>query len=66
MVQIIVRKGKVFKESYLTPGGIERAEKDGVSRSAMMQEINHLTDKGVSVDARRDIVTSFVDREKGK
>lgn len=66
MVYIISRKGKKFTENYLTPGGIERAERDGISKSEMMQEINHLTDKGVDVDTRRDIVTSFVDREKSK
>lgn len=66
MVYIIVKKGRRFKESYLRPGGIEAAEKDGISKSAMMTEINHMTDRGVSYDQRRDIVTSFVDREKGK
>ncbi len=66
MVYIINRKRKHFTEKYLFPGGIEAAEKDGISRSEMMQEINHLTDKGVSVDNRRDIVTEFIDREKGK
>lgn len=66
MVHIIVKKGKKFSEKYIRPGGIEAAEKDGVSKSEMMTEINHLTDKGVTVDQRRDIVTSFVDREKGR
>jgi predicted transcriptional regulator len=66
MVYIITRKGKKFSEKYLWPGGIEAAEKDGISKSTMMTEINHLTDKGVSIDQRRDIVNNFVDREKGK
>lgn len=66
MVYIISRKGKKFKESYLTPGGIEKAERDGISKSEMMTEINHLTDRGISIDHRRDIVSSFVDREKEK
>lgn len=66
MVYIIVKKGKRFTEKYLKPGGIEAAERDGVSRSTMMTEINHLTDRGMSYDERRDIVTSFVDREKSK
>jgi len=66
MVYIITKKGKRFKENYLKPGGIIEAEKNGISRSEMMTEINHLTDRGVSVDERRDIVTSFIDRQKGE
>lgn len=65
MVYIISRKGKQFKESHITSGGIEKCERDGISRSAMMQQIVQMTDS-LSADARRDIVTDFVDREKGK
>lgn len=69
MVYIISRKGKHFNESYLTHGGIEKAERDGITKSQMMTEINHLTDRGISVDERRRIVSEFADRnnmEKGR
>lgn len=66
MVDIIIRNKRRFSEKYIRPGGIEAAEKDGISKSEMMQEINHMTDRGISIDQRRDIVTEFVDREKGK
>lgn len=59
-------KGRKFPEHYLKPGGIEQAEKDGYTKSEIFQEINHLTDKGVTVDQRREIVNSFVDRSKAK
>ncbi len=65
MAYIITSKTKRFSEKYLRPGGIQAAEHDGISKSQMMTEINHMTDRNVSVDDRRDIVTSFIDREKG-
>jgi len=65
MAYIITSKTRRFSEKYLRPGGIVAAEHDGIPKSTMMQEINHMTDGGISVDARRDIVVSFIDREKG-
>jgi hypothetical protein len=65
MVYIIVKNKKPFKESYLTRGGIVRAERDGIAKSTMMQEIVQMT-SDLHPDARRDIVDEFIDREKGK
>mgnify|MGYP001566118601 CR=1 FL=1 len=39
MVYIIVKKKKPFNESYLTRGGIVRAERDGIKKSTMMQDM---------------------------
>lgn len=67
MVYIITKsKSRArFSEKYLKPGGIEAAERDGIKKSDMMQEIVQMTDS-LSADARRDIVTEFIDREKAK
>lgn len=59
-------KDKKFSEKYLKPGGVEAAEKDGITKFEAFREINRMTDKGVTVDERRDIVNEFIDREKGK
>jgi hypothetical protein len=57
---------KKISEKYFRPGGVVALEKDGLSKFEAFREINRMTDKGVSVDERREIVQSFIDREKGK
>jgi len=69
MTYIITSKTRRYKtrklpEHYLEPGGIQRAEADGYTKQEMFQEINRLTDSGVTVDERRDIVASFVERKE--
>jgi hypothetical protein len=56
---------KRFSEKYLKPGGIIAAEKDGIRKGDAFREINRMTDSGVTVDQRRDIVNEFIDRQKG-
>jgi len=53
-----------ISEKYFKKGGVEELEKDGLSKFEAFRELNRLTDSGVTVDERRDIVEDFVKREK--
>ena len=62
MVHIIVKNNK-FRERYIQKG-IEACEKDGIRKGDAFIAINQMTDRGVSVDERREIIEKFIKREK--